>query len=96
MVSRSTAALLGRKALDSLAKGQVLSKVMEKPNAGQGAVRLDSELSLERGLWGDSQQRWQKALNNIVRIGVTMVTLVFRPPVRNVFIPIHVRAVTEP
>lgn len=38
-------ALLGRKALDSLAKGQVLSKVMEKPNAGQGAVRLDSELS---------------------------------------------------
>lgn len=45
MVSRSTAALLGRKALDSLAKGQVLSKVMEKPNAGQDAVRLDSELS---------------------------------------------------
>lgn len=45
MLSRSTAALLGRKALDSLAKGQVLSKVMEKPNAGQGAVRLDSELS---------------------------------------------------
>lgn len=41
-------------------------------------LRAGSCPSSEHGLWSNSQQWWQRALNSIVGMEVTRITLVFR------------------